>query len=163
MWRFAEGLNIPIGNTPTADGAIVFSIPNIVRYYDRDGDGKAEDHEVLYGKVGNLDTHGMAASFTRWIDGWVYATHGFRNTSDIKGKNGQGIKLNSGNTFRFKADGSAIEQFTWGQVNPFGLCFDHWGNAYTADCHSMPLTMLVRGAYYSSFGKPHDGLGFGRT
>jgi putative heme-binding domain-containing protein len=161
VWRFAEGLNIPIGNTPTADGAIVFSIPNIVRYYDRDGDGKAEDHEVLYGKIGNLDTHGMAASFTRWIDGWVYATHGFRNTSDIQGKNGQGIKLNSGNTFRFKADGSAIEQFTWGQVNPFGLCFDHWGNAYTADCHSMPLTMLVRGAYYSSFGKPHDGLGFG--
>lgn len=161
VWRFAEGLNIPIGNTPTADGAIVFSIPNIVRYYDRDGDGKAEAHEVLYGKVGNLDTHGMAASFTRWIDGWVYATHGFRNTSDIQGKNGQGIKLNSGNTFRFKADGSAIEQFTWGQVNPFGLCFDHWGNAYTADCHSMPLTMLIRGAYYSSFGKPHDGLGFG--
>ncbi len=161
VWRFAEGLNIPIGNTPTADGAIVFSIPNIVRYYDRDGDGKAEDHEVLYGKVGNLDTHGMAASFTHWIDGWVYATHGFRNTSDIQGKNGQGIKLNSGNTFRFQADGSAIEQFTWGQVNPFGLCFDHWGNAYTADCHSMPLTMLVRGAYYSSFGKPHDGLGFG--
>lgn len=161
VWRFAEGLNIPIGNTPTANGAIVFSIPNIVRYYDRDGDGKAEDHEVLYGKVGNLDTHGMVASLTPWIDGWVYATHGFRNTSDIKGKNGQGIKLNSGNTFRFKADGSAIEQFTWGQVNPFGLCFDHWGNAYTADCHSMPLTMLVRGAYYSSFGKPHDGLGFG--
>lgn len=161
VWRFAEGLNIPIGNTPTADGAIVFSIPNIVRYYDRDGDGKAEDHEVLYGKVGNLDTHGMVASLTPWIDGWVYATHGFRNTSDIKGKNGQGIKLNSGNTFRFKADGSAIEQFTWGQVNPFGLCFDHWGNAYTADCHSMPLTMLVRRAYYSSFGKPHDGLGFG--
>lgn len=161
VWRFAEGLNIPIGNTPTADGAIVFSIPNIVRYYDRDGDGKAENHEVLYGKVGNLDTHGMVASLTPWIDGWVYATHGFRNTSDIKGKNGQGIKLNSGNTFRFKADGSAIEQFTWGQVNPFGLCFDHWGNAYTADCHSMPLTMLIRGAYYSSFGKPHDGLGFG--
>ncbi|RLS53479.1 MAG: hypothetical protein DWH91_14385 [Planctomycetota bacterium] len=159
--RFASGLNIPIGNVPTDDGAIVFSIPNIVRYYDRDGDGKAEEHEVLYGKVGNLDTHGMAASFTRWIDGWVYATHGFRNTSDIKGKNGQGIKLNSGNTFRFKADGSAIEQFTWGQVNPFGLCFDHWGNAYTADCHSMPLTMLLRGAYYSSFGKPHDGLGYG--
>ena len=159
--RFATGLNIPIGNVPTHDGAIVFSIPNIVRYYDRNGDSVAEDQEVLFGKVGNLDTHGMASSFTRWIDGWVYATHGFRNTSNIQGKNGQGIQLNSGNTFRFKADGSAIEQFTWGQVNPFGLCFDHWGNAFTADCHSMPLTMLLRGAYYSSFGKPHDGLGYG--
>ncbi len=158
---FIDGLNIPIGNVPTKDGAIVFSIPNIVRYYDRNGDGKSDDQEVLYGKIGNLDTHGMASSFTRWIDGWVYATHGFRNTSNITGRNGQSLKLNSGNTFRFKADGSAIEQFTWGQVNPFGLCFDHWGNAFDADCHSMPLTMLLRGAYYSSFGKPHDGLGYG--
>ncbi len=158
---FVGGLNIPTGNVPTRDGAIVFSIPNITRYYDRDEDGVSEDQEVLYGKIGNVDTHGMASSFTRWVDGWVYATHGFRNTSNITGRNNQSLTLNSGNTFRFKADGSAIEQFTWGQVNPFGLCFDHWGNAFTADCHSMPLTMLVRGAYYSSFGKPHDGLGFG--
>jgi HEAT repeat protein len=29
-----------------------------------------------------------------------------------------------------------------------------------ADCHSMPLSLLLRGGYYTSFGKPHDGLGF---
>jgi len=158
---FVGGLNIPIGQLPLNDGAIVYSIPNMIRYYDRDGDGKADDKEVLYGKFGNLDTHGMTNAFTRWADGWVYACHGFRNTSNIKGKNGQSLTLNSGNTYRFRVDGSAIEQFTWGQVNPFGLCFDHWGNAYTADCHSMPLTLLLRGAYYSSFGKPNDGMGFG--
>ena len=158
---FVGGLNIPIGQLPTVDGAIVYSIPNIVRYYDRNGDGVADENEVLYGKFGNLDTHGMASSFTRWVDGWVYACHGFRNTSNIKGRDGQSLTLNSGNTFRFNADGSAIEQYTWGQVNPFGLCFDHWGNAYNADCHSMPITGLLRGAYYSSFGKPHDGLGYG--
>ena len=158
---FVGGLNIPIGQLPLNDGAIVYSIPNMVRYFDRDGDGKADDQEVLYGKYGNVDTHGMTNAFTRWADGWVYACHGFRNTSHIKGKNGQSLTLNSGNTYRFRVDGSAIEQFTWGQVNPFGLCFDHWGNAFTADCHSMPLTLLLRGAYYSSFGKPNDGMGFG--
>ena len=158
---FVGGLNIPIGQLPLVDGAIVYSIPNIVRYYDRNGDGVADENEVLYGKFGNLDTHGMASSFTRWVDGWVYACHGFRNTSNIKGRDGQSLTLNSGNTFRFRPDGSAIEQYTWGQVNPFGLCFDHWGNAYNADCHSMPITGLLRGAYYSSFGKPHDGLGYG--
>ncbi|HND56365.1 MAG TPA: HEAT repeat domain-containing protein, partial [Pirellulaceae bacterium] len=57
-------------------------------------------------------------------------------------------------------DGSAIEQVSWGQVNPFGMCFDRWGNQFTADCHSKPITMLLRGGYYESFGKPHDGLGF---
>ena len=34
------------------------------------------------------------------------------------------------------------------------------GNLYTADCHSKPITQLIPGAYYDSFGKPHDGLGF---
>ncbi|MCA9053011.1 MAG: c-type cytochrome [Planctomycetaceae bacterium] len=159
--RFAEGLNIPIGIIPDGDGAIVYSIPNIERFRDIDGDGKADERTKLYGPFGNLDTHGMVNSFTRGLDGWIYACHGFRNTSKVHGTDGHVIEMNSGNTFRFKPDGSRIEHWTNGQVNPFGLCFDPWGNLYSADCHSMPLTCLLRGAYYQSFGKPHDGLGFG--
>ncbi|MCA9132973.1 MAG: c-type cytochrome, partial [Planctomycetales bacterium] len=64
------------------------------------------------------------------------------------------------NTFRFRQDGSRIEHFTHGQVNPFGMTSDEWGHWYTADCHSKPLTALLRGACYPSFGRPHDGLGF---
>jgi len=158
---FATGLNIPIGQMPTPRGSIVFSIPNLYFCPDADGDLKADSRDLLYGRFGNVDTHGMVSSLNRWIDGWIYATHGFRNTSHVKGADGLEFTMNSGNTFRFKEDGSHIEQFTWGQVNPFGLTFDPWGNAYTADCHSMPLTGLIRQAYYSSFGKPHDGLGFG--
>ena len=66
----------------------------------------------------------------------------------------------SGNTFRFREDGSRIEQFTQGQVNPFGMTTDEWGNRYTADCHSKPITALLPGGCYPSFGRPHDGLGF---
>src|SRR5262249_15002837 len=58
-------------------------------------------------------------------------------------------------------DGSRIEYVTHGQVNPFGLTFDPLGNLYSCDCHSQPIYQLLRGAYYPSFGKPHDGLGFG--
>ena len=71
--------------------------------------------------------------------------------------------MNSGNTFRMRIDGSHLEYFTHGQVNPFGLAFDPLGNLYSADCHTMPIYMLLRGAYYPSFGKAHDGLGFGPT
>ena len=167
--HFVSGLNIPIGQVPTPHGCVYFSIPHIQSARDENGDGQADATQVLYGPIGNVDTHGMASSFTRWIDGWIYATHGFRNTSPMRihQPNADGemdaavLTLNSGNTFRFREDGTGIEQYTWGQVNPFGLTFDPWGNAYTADCHSMPLTGLIRGAYYSSFGKPHDGLGFG--
>jgi putative heme-binding domain-containing protein len=162
---FAPGFNIPIGVLPlppaSPQEALVFNIPNIWRLRDTTGSGKADQREILIGAVGQQDTHGMTNAFTLWLDGWVYACHGFANNSTIKGRDGQSIVMQSGNTYRFRPDGSHVEHFTHGQVNPFGLCFDPWGYLYSADCHSRPLYQLIRGAYYPSFGKPHDGLGFG--
>jgi putative heme-binding domain-containing protein len=162
--EFADGLNIPIGILPLPGSspreAVVFSIPNVYRLQDSTGRGRADKRELLYSGYGTADTHGMTNAFTLGFDGWVYATHGFANQSTIKGKAGQAISLHSGNTYRFQADGSRVEQWTWGQVNPFGLSFDPWGNLYSADCHSQPIYQLLRGGYYPSFGKPHDGLGY---
>ncbi len=158
---FAEHLNIPIGLYPYRDGVIVYSIPNIYFLRDTDGDGRADHREVLYGPLGTpADTHGMQNAFRRGFDGWLYINHGFRNDSTITGRDGSSITLNSGNTYRVRLDGSRVEQFTWGQVNPFGSTFTPEADLVTADCHSKPLTLLLRGGYYSSFGKPHDGLGF---
>ncbi|MBY0526898.1 MAG: HEAT repeat domain-containing protein [Gemmataceae bacterium] len=158
---FADELNIPIGVLPVHKGAVVYSIPNIVRLTDTESKGQADKRDVLYGVYGHNDTHGMTGSFNWGFDGWIYAHHGFANTSTIKAADGSSIKMQSGNTYRIRPDGSRVEQFSWGQVNPFGLCFDPLGNLYSADCHSRPAMMLLRGAYYSSFGKPHDGLGYG--
>jgi putative heme-binding domain-containing protein len=162
-----DGLNIPIGVLPLAGptGAgrttLGYGIPSIRRFTDTDGDGLADKNELLYETFGFKDTHGMASSFTWWLDGWVYACHGFANESKVAGQDGQAVVMQSGNSYRFKTDGSHIEYFTRGQVNPFGMVFDHLGNLYSADCHSKPIYMLLRGAYYPSFGKPHDGLGYG--
>lgn len=159
---FADGLNIPIGLYPYRGGAIAFSIPAIYHFEDNDGDGRADRRTVLYSGQGyDLDTHGLTSSFRRGYDGWLYACHGYRNNSTLKGTDGHAISLNSGNTYRMRLDGSRVEQFTWGQVNPFGLQFDPLGDLFSADCHSSPVYQLLRGAYYPSFGKPHDGLGFG--
>ncbi|HEV3168298.1 MAG TPA: PVC-type heme-binding CxxCH protein, partial [Isosphaeraceae bacterium] len=160
---FAEGLNIPIGVMPLRGGreALVHSIPNVYRLTDTDGDGKADRREPAYSEYESRDTHGMTNSFTWGFDGWIYACHGFSNTSTVKGSDKSPITMNSGNSYRFRPDGSHVEYFTHGQVNPFGLCFDPLGNLYSADCHSKPVYMLLRGAYYPSFGKPDDGLGFG--
>lgn len=158
---FADGLNIPIGVYPTLDGCIVFSIPNIWYLRDTDGDGRADERTPLYGPMGwERDTHGMNNSFTRHFDGWLYACHGFNNDTTVAGRDGHTIRMQSGNTYRMRLDGERVEQFTWGQVNPFGMTIDRLGNLFTADCHSKPVYQLVRGGYYPSFGKPHDGLGF---
>jgi putative heme-binding domain-containing protein len=157
---FADGLNIPIGLMPVEGGVIVHSIPNIFLLRDSDGDGRADRREVLYGSIGSADTHGMTNSFTWGFDGWLYACHGFANTSTIRARDGSSITLNSGNTYRMRPDGSRVEQYTWGQVNPFGLALTPAGDWFSADCHSQAIMQLLRGGYYQSFGKPHDGLGF---
>ena len=160
---FADGLNIPIGLLPLPGGrgALIYSIPRIDRFLDTDGDGRADRREPFYQSYGHRDTHGMTSSFTWGFDGWVYACHGFSNESTVKGTDQAPIMMSSGNIYRMKLDGSHAEYFTHGQVNPFGLAFDPLGNLFSSDCHSRPLYLLLRGAYYPSFGKPHDGLGFG--
>ncbi|MBM3870225.1 MAG: c-type cytochrome [Verrucomicrobia bacterium] len=183
---FATNLNIPIGVYPFRSPAstapkpnpqtpdvrpqtltwkcIAWSIPNIWLFEDTDGDGVADKQEKLYGPFDfTRDTHGNQASFRRGLDGWIYATHGFNNQSRVSGTDGHEIFLPSGNVYRFRLDGSRIEHWTHGQVNPFGLTFDPLGNLYSADCHSSPIYQLLRGAHYPSFGRPHDGLGFAPT
>jgi putative heme-binding domain-containing protein len=157
---FADGLNIPIGVLPLSNSTLVYSIPNIWRLTDTDGDGKADKREVLYGTIGFRDTHGMTNNFNIGFDGWIYACHGYSNTSKVEGTDKAPITMQSGNVYRMKADGSHVEYFTHGQVNPFGLAFDSLGNLFSCDCHTKPIMLLLHGGYYDSFGKPHDGLGY---
>lgn len=158
---FADDLNVPIGIYPYRDCAIVFSIPNILFLRDTDGDGRADTREVLYGPFDtSRDTHGMNNSFRRGFDGWLYCCHGFNNQSTVSGTDGHQVTLSSGNTYRIRLDGSRIEHFTHGQVNPFGMAIDANGDLFNSDCHTKPVSLLMRDGYYESFGKPSDGLGF---
>lgn len=158
---FADQLNIPMGLLPVADGVICFNIPDIVLLRDTDGDDRCDERVKILGPFDTTrDTHGMINAMRRGADGWIYACHGFNNQSQVTARDGSSVKLISGNTFRFREDGSRIEVFTTGQVNPFGMTSDEWGNRYTADCHSKPITALLPGGCYPSFGRKHDGLGF---
>ncbi len=159
--KFADGLNIPIGVLPYGDGCLCFSIPNLWYLRDTDGDGRCDRREVVLGPFDTTrDTHGMVNALRDGGDGWIYACHGFNNQSSVAGTDGHRVTMHSGNTFRFRPDGSRVELVTQGQVNPFGMTEDEWGYRYSADCHSKPITQLISGACYPSFGRPHDGLGF---
>ena len=158
--HLADTLNIPIGVLPVPGGAVAHSIPNLYRFTDADGDGKAESSHPVLGPFGYKDTHGMVSNLTRGFDGWVHACHGFTNTSRVAGKDGDSVRMESGNTFRFRPDGSRVEQTTYGRVNPFGMVFDERGYLYSSDCHSSPLYQLITGADYPHFGKKEEGVGF---
>ncbi len=163
---FADGLNIPIGLLPLPNKkgapqtALVHSIPNVWKMEDNNFDNKADKREPFLTGFGFRDTHGMTNNFQLHWDGYIHATHGFSNDSEVKSPEGKILKMNSGNTYRYKPDGTSLQSYTRGQVNPFGLTVDEWGNFYTSDCHSRPIYQLLQGGVYPSFAKPHDGLGF---
>ncbi|RMG28654.1 MAG: dehydrogenase, partial [Bacteroidetes bacterium] len=159
--RFADSLNIPIGIVAVQDGAIAYSIPHIYHFIDRNGDDKVDERKILYTGFGYDDTHGMVNNFIRGWDGWIHADHGFSNTSKVAGTDGDTLTLVSGNTFRFRADGSHLEFTTTGRVNPFGYAYDELGYTYSVDCHTSPIYQLIRGADYPHFGKKPTGIGFG--
>lgn len=158
---FKTGLNIPIGIMPMSDGAIAYSIPDVYYFKDRNGDDKSDETIRLLGPFGYKDTHGMVNNFIRGFDGWIHSSHGFSNTSRIAGADGDSLIMFSGNTFRFRTDGSRAEQTTYGRVNPFGFSYDERGYLYSVDCHSKPLYQLIPGADYPHFGKKPTGIGFG--
>ncbi len=158
--HFADDLNIPIGLIPVKDGAIGYSIPNVYHFIDKDGDGKYDDKKIMLGAFGHQDTHGMVSNFVRGFDGWINSCHGFTNTSTVAGSDGDSITMSSGNTFRFKEDGSRVEQTSFGRVNPFGFTYDEWGYLYSVDCHSKPIYQMINGAEYPHFGKRSPAIGF---
>ncbi|NIJ51498.1 PVC-type heme-binding CxxCH protein [Dyadobacter arcticus] len=159
--HFDDNLNIPIGIMPVSDGAIAYSIPNLYHFKDSNNDGKADSKSILLGNFGHKDTHGMVNNLMRGYDGWLHVCHGFSNTSNVAGTDGDTIKMTSGNTFRVKLDGSHVEQTTFGRVNPFGYAYDERGYLYSVDCHTKPITQLIFGGDYPHFGKKAPvGLGF---
>jgi putative heme-binding domain-containing protein len=157
---FVNDLNIPIGIVPAKNGAIAYSIPNVYRFIDSNGDGKADQREILLGPFEHKDTHGMVNNLFRSWDGWIHASHGFSNISTLSGKDGHEVTMVSGNTFRFKEDGSRIEKTTDGRINPFGSDLDEMGYHYSADCHTMPIYQLIWGGNYTQWGKKTPNMGF---
>lgn len=157
--HFNDTLNIPIGVMPVNDGAVVYSIPNVYRFTDANGDGKPDKQNKLLGPFEYRDTHGMVNNFIIGYDGWIHACHGFTNRSSIAAADGDSIHMRSGNTFRFRRDGSRVEHTTDGRINPFGLAYDELGYLYSTDCHTSPLYQLIRGGDYTQWGKD-DLMGF---
>ncbi len=164
---FADGLNIPVGIQPLprapgakGDTVIAHSIPSIWKFTDTDGDGVADQRKPLYTGFGFKDTHGMSSNYEYAFDGWIYGCHGFANHSEVRDRAGRVTVLDSGNTYRFRPDGSKFEYYTHGQTNPFGLTSDAHGDFYTCDSHSRPSMLVLPGGYYEGIGKQHDGLGF---
>lgn len=115
---FADKLNIPTGLVFANGGIIVSQPPRFLFLKDTNGDDKADVRQEIITGYGIRDTHAQASNLHYGLDNWLHGCVGYSGFDGIV--NGRTLSFTMG-TYRFKADGSAIEflhQFTnnsWGQ------------------------------------------------
>ncbi len=116
---FHTGLELVTGFCLYGDGVIAVGQPDIVFLHDTKGEGRCDKEEPLYTGFTPGDTHFVANHFIVAPDGWIYADTGSGPEvhsvahPEVKARLGSGM-------FRFKADGTAIEQVSSKGGNGFG-------------------------------------------
>ncbi|MFH1265674.1 MAG: PVC-type heme-binding CxxCH protein, partial [Planctomycetota bacterium] len=131
-WVWADRLPPCYGVVAALDGVIAVCSPDIFFLADRDGDGKAEVREKLYGTGGGPMWN--RPSNPRWnIDNWIYHDGGHR----------------------FKPDGSVIEPITGN--GQFGQAVSDWGDRFfmvqvqpVRYVVPLPHRYLARNPYHSA-------------
>jgi len=116
---FHEGLELVTGFCFHKDGVIAVAQPSIVWLRDTDGDSRADEEVPLYDGFTPGDTHFVANHFMHGPDGWIYASTGSGAVVRKPGSDETMARLSPG-MFRFRPDGSAIEQVASQGGNSFG-------------------------------------------
>ena len=146
---FADRLNIPTGFVFANGGIVVAQPPRFLFLKDTNGDDKADVRTEIMTGWGVNDTHAQANNLHYGYDNWLYGCVGY---SGFRGTVGGGDKQFAQGTYRFKADGSALEflhQFTnnsWAQsANEFGDQFGGTANNAPIFFGGIPATILPKG------------------
>jgi uncharacterized protein len=152
---WAEGLELPTSLVFYKDGVIVSQAPDIFWIRDTDGDGKADKTEVLYTGFGTFDTHAVINNLVWGLDGFVYGTVGYTRGKDVRSpKTGKRFGDISAGVYRFRPDGSLLEQVAAEGCNTWGVDVAPDGEIFfsTATCGEplnhviIPETILAKGS-----------------
>ncbi len=153
---WADRLPACYGVVAARDGVIALCAPDIIYLADRDGDGEADTKETLYSGFGIYDMWSRVSN-PRWgPDNWIYAAGAIRSGGTIRGPHLPDDVRIGATSFRFRADGTAIEP-TSGSSSGFGLAMNDWGDRFlvTNQQHALqvaplPHRYLARNPFYAS-------------
>ena len=133
---FADKLNIPTGIVFANGGIIVSQPPRFLFLADTNGDDKADVRREIMTGWGIGDTHAQASSLHYGHDNWLYGCVGY---SGFNGEVG-GVKKRFGmGTYRFKADGSALEFLHQFSNNSWGHGANEWGDQFGGTANNAPI------------------------
>ncbi len=122
--EFVKDIDSPRGLIWDHDRLYLLHPPHISVFHDKDGDGVAEDSQILIENIafGFADrpadhtTNGIDMG----IDGWIYIAGGDFGFMKAKGTDGTELQHRGGGVIRFRPDGSGLEIFATGTRNILG-------------------------------------------
>ena len=133
---FADKLNLPTSLVFARGGVIVAQAPRFLFLQDTNGDDRADVREVLMESWGVKDTHAQASSLHYGYDNWLYGCVGY---SGFKGEVGGRMQDFAMGTYRFKADGSALEFLHQFSNNAWGHSQNAAGDQFGGTANNAPI------------------------
>lgn len=122
---FLDGLSYPTGVMPWEDGVLISVAPEIVFARDTDGDGRADETDVLFkGFIEGNQQH-LLNGFEYGLDNWIYGANGDSGGIVRSHATGEDVDIR-GDDFRFRPQEGAFEGVE-GRTQ-FGRRRDDWGN-----------------------------------
>ncbi len=105
---FADRIPFPMGGALVGDDLFVAAAPDLLRLRDTDGDGVADEREVvLTGWTLNVNGAAMGGPFMG-PDGWLYITDA-RRGFEIRRKEGDVVAGKGARIWRVRPDGTGLE------------------------------------------------------
>ncbi|HXJ57678.1 MAG TPA: PVC-type heme-binding CxxCH protein [Verrucomicrobiae bacterium] len=127
--EFATGLTFPNGLMPWRGGLIVTCAPDVFYFKDTDGDGRADEKEVLLtGFATNASTQLRVNRPLLGPDGWVYLASGLSGGRITAPKRPGAPALELRGDLRFKPDTGEYEALDG--KSQFGQSFDDFGRRF---------------------------------
>lgn len=153
---FADGLELPTSLVFYKDGVIVSQAPHTLWIRDTDGDGKADQTVILFTGWGTGDTHAVTSNLRWGFDGWVYGSVGYSSGDVSSGDGSKKFGRISAGLYRFRPDGSALEQYAAGSCNTWGCEVAPDGEVFfsTATCGEPMLHVVLPEKIVSKAGMP---------
>ncbi len=133
---FADKLNIPTSLVFVNGGVIVSQPPRFLFLKDTDGDGKADVRQEILTGWGIGDTHAQANNLHYGLDNWLYGCVGYSGFNGEVG--GKQMRFAQG-TYRFKADGSALEFLHQFSNNSWGQSANEAGDQFGGTANGAPI------------------------
>lgn len=143
---FADKLSIPTSVLPCGDGAIVLQPPHTLYLRDTDGDGVADQRQVLFTGWGIDDTHAGPSNLRYGPDNWIYGIVGYAGYGGTVG--GERHSFRQG-FFRFRPDGSRLEFIRSTSNNSWGVGFSEEGLLFGSTANGCPSVFAaIPNRYY---------------